>query len=383
MNSNPLVKQVVEQTGLHPERAELAVELVARYMVEKLRYPYSRLPELLLNTDDPYELIEHLYAAIKQPFHEIDVQVVEHILDAGIPVDLTNSNKETLLHFAAFWGRFEIAKLLIDRQADVNVRDDQGRTPVHIAACSNASLRVARLLLDAGAKADLFTACMFGDLARVTLLIYENPEVVHRREWFCKDTPLHKAAQKGHREVVVVLLENGADLMARNRLGQTALHQAALGGHPETVEYLIVEGAELNTRDSGGCTPLDLAVLQRGVRSPVVKVLRDHDAKRGIGVRGIRYDTLVDVLAQRLGCEIELKMSEDGDHIETFNVHPKDELYFIKKVNQYSEVGQQDEALEIIKAALFPDEEVSLKSIFQVQDGVVDMLVEFKEVQDF
>ena len=344
VNPNPLVKQLVEQTGLHPERAEVAVELVASYLVDKLGLPYPWLSDLLLNGDDPFYLIKHLQAAIKPPFDDIDVQLVGQILDAGIPVDLADSGKETLLHFAAFWGRVEIVRLLIDRQADVNARDAEGRTPVHFAACSNQNLRVVELLLEAGAQADLFTACLIGDRARVTLLVYENPEVVHERERFANETPLHKAAQAGHSEVVIALLENGADILARNRLGETALHKAAMGGHAEVVEHLIIEGAEVNPKDSQGFTPLDLAVLKRGVRSQVVKVLREFDAKRAIEIRSIHCDCLVEVLTQHFDCEIEFKMSEDGDHIEVFNVHPTDGPYFIKKVNQYAQAGQQDEA---------------------------------------
>ena len=83
--------------------------------------------------------------------------IVETLLRAGGDVDIRNKSDntghmgETALHCAAFWGRYEIAKLLIDHGADVNALTDRRSTPLHDAArMSNAKL--ARLLLEKGAK---------------------------------------------------------------------------------------------------------------------------------------------------------------------------------------------------------------------------------------
>ncbi len=65
--------------------------------------------------------------------------IVAALLNAGGEVDIRNKSEstgyvgETALHCAAFWGRYEIARLLIDAGADVNALTDRKSTPLHDA----------------------------------------------------------------------------------------------------------------------------------------------------------------------------------------------------------------------------------------------------------
>ena len=52
-------------------------------------------------------------------------------------------------------------------------------------------------------------------------------------------TPLHEASQGGHVEMVMYLLDNGADISARHKYGATALYEAVLGGHAMVVALLL------------------------------------------------------------------------------------------------------------------------------------------------
>ncbi len=85
--------------------------------------------------------------------------IVVALLNAGCDVDIRNKCDgteyidETALHCAALWGRYEIARLLIDAGADVNALTDRKSTPLHDAA-RMANVKMARLLLDKGAKRD-------------------------------------------------------------------------------------------------------------------------------------------------------------------------------------------------------------------------------------
>lgn len=53
------------------------------------------------------------------------------------------------------------------------------------------------------------------------------------------------AAAKGKVHALLLLIDRGADLNAKNDLGQTALHLAALNGHAHVVKALIAEGAQV------------------------------------------------------------------------------------------------------------------------------------------
>jgi Ankyrin repeats (many copies)/Zinc finger, ZZ type len=70
------------------------------------------------------------------------------------------------------------------------------------------------------------------------------------------NTPLHEAAWGGYREVVIVLLENGADINACTTIGVTPLHLAARNGFSCVVSTLLDKDADMTVEDLWGRTPL-------------------------------------------------------------------------------------------------------------------------------
>jgi uncharacterized protein len=74
------------------------------------------------------------------------------------------------------------------------------------------------------------------------------------------NSALFSAAETGCRELGQVLLEAGAALEARDRLGSTPLALAARAGQRAVVELFLSQGAQIDSRDISGATPLYLAV---------------------------------------------------------------------------------------------------------------------------
>ena len=72
-------------------------------------------------------------------------------------------------------------------------------------------------------------------------------------------TLLTLAAEEGHEDVVLLLLNNGADPNKANNSGRTPLHSAASSGNLSIVRQLLYSGATPDIQDEFGCTPMFMA----------------------------------------------------------------------------------------------------------------------------
>lgn len=130
---------------------------------------------------------------------------------------------------------------------------------------------------DAGRE--LFEGCRNGDVTRVKKLV--TPHNVNSRDTTGrKSTPLHFAAGFGRRDVVEHLLQNGANVHAKDDGGLIPLHNACSFGHAEVVQLLLKHGADPNARDNWNYTPLHEAAIKGKV--DVCIVLLQHGADASI-----------------------------------------------------------------------------------------------------
>ncbi|KAI8025638.1 Adenylosuccinate lyase [Camellia lanceoleosa] len=74
-------------------------------------------------------------------------------------------------------------------------------------------------------------------------------------------TALHYAASKGWLKIAEILLSHGANINLKDKVGCTPLHCAASTGNSELCELLIEEGAKVDAIDKAGQTPLMSAVI--------------------------------------------------------------------------------------------------------------------------
>ncbi len=103
---------------------------------------------------------------------------------------------------------------------------------------------------------DIWTAVVQGNVGAVQQHASAGIDL-NAREPANGSTPLIVAAVFGQTEAARVLVQNGAEVDARNNDGSTALLTAAFFCHPETVELLLESGADVNSTNNAGRTPLD------------------------------------------------------------------------------------------------------------------------------
>lgn len=123
----------------------------------------------------------------------------------------------------------------------------------------------------------LHLAAFFGKTEAARTLIEAGAGVrIHSRNELMVQ-PLHSAAAGRHHEVCWLLIAAGADVNARQRHGFTPLHAAAQHGDDELVELLLSAGANPSARRDGGETPADTA--EAAGHGDVARRLREVAAK--------------------------------------------------------------------------------------------------------
>ena len=97
--------------------------------------------------DDALAFAEQLFGLAR----EGEAERLGAYLDAGVPVDLTNSKGDTLLLLAAYHRHAEAVRVLLEHGADVGRINDRGQTAL-AAAAFRSDTEMVRILLGAGAS---------------------------------------------------------------------------------------------------------------------------------------------------------------------------------------------------------------------------------------
>ena len=197
-----------------------------------------------------------------------DAAVVRTLLDAGASASTADAYGQTPLHTAAESGNEETARLLLGAGAAPNEPDRIfDSTPLHLAVRCNRVCIAQRLVewgadIDArneGGRSALHIAAGYGHTEAVKALLAAGADANLRdaRE----ETPLHRPAYFQHLDCITALVEGGADLNAADENGNTPLHIAASMNRDRAAASLLEAGADLEAVNAEGLTPLDLAVI--------------------------------------------------------------------------------------------------------------------------
>lgn len=233
-------------------------------------------------------------AALEAAVRNGDFELARRAIEAGANPNRAPYAEKDLLCMSIANGQIKIMKLLLDHGASldrnkpllaaiectlpIEVRLEMLRVllPLRVdthpllpgsdvldAAVRSGDAAIGGLLRESGVECGPRMMAAFNWLDELRRAVEENPNIVRERfEPVYASRPgqgatlLGIALFRGHREMALYLIQQGAPLDTTERLGATHLHSAARGGDPELIRLLAARGLDVNARDDYGDTPL-------------------------------------------------------------------------------------------------------------------------------
>ncbi|KAM3216182.1 potassium channel AKT1 isoform X1 [Capsicum annuum] len=162
-----------------------------------------------------------------------DDLLLHHLLKRGLDPNEADNNGRSPLHIAAAKGIENCVVLLLDFGADPNSRDSEGNVPLWEAIMGKRE-PVIQLLIDNGAKLSA------GDVGHFACV----------------------AVEQNNLNLLKDIVRYGGDVTLPKMNGSSALHVAVCEGNIEIVKYLLDRGANIDQPDEHNWTPRDLAEQQ-------------------------------------------------------------------------------------------------------------------------
>ncbi|KAJ9654751.1 hypothetical protein H2198_006269 [Neophaeococcomyces mojaviensis] len=218
------------------------------------------------------------------------LDIVEHLIH-NFDVNIQDEKGYTPLHLAARWGHQSVAETLFHAGASIDMKTKQEQTPLVLAA-GNGHLELVQWLLCQGANLDeaagesgnaLQAAAADGNAVMVKVLLDAGADVHAQGGEY--GNALQAASYGGHEKVVQMLVDNRADLdvlgkyyddEVDDRLEGNSLQAASYDGHEKVVQMLIDKGADVHAQ--GGYYGNALVAASVRGHEKVVQMLIDKGA---------------------------------------------------------------------------------------------------------
>ncbi|XP_030644286.1 transient receptor potential cation channel, subfamily N, member 1 [Chanos chanos] len=335
----------------------------------------------------------HIAARVKE-----GEKVAEMLLKSGADVNAEQENGETAMHMAARYGSVQMLRALIEEGGDLTWRSKAGENPLHIAVrhchahmvkeiltyLANESREEAELCArqeNQKGETPLHLAAELRkeavheegeDIVIIRTLMEHNADVAAATRQagetalhYCARvgntgvlqemlsnvpanqlqtavnkharngrSPLLLAAERGHTEVVRILLQNHARVDVFDEDGKAALHLAAEQGHDDIADILLSHKAFVNAKTKLGLTPLHLSA-HNGSAQLVKLLVETHQAS--IDALSLNKQTPLHLAAMNGQLDVCSSLLNLRSDITVTDIHGQTPLHLAAE-NDHSEV---------------------------------------------
>ncbi|XP_046389519.1 transient receptor potential cation channel subfamily A member 1-like isoform X2 [Ischnura elegans] len=196
------------------------------------------------------------------------IRSLQNLIQLGASVNLKNNNNESALHFAARYGRYNIACQLLDSDKGtfiINETDGKGLTPLHISS-QEGHRKVVQLLLNRGA-------------------------LLHRDH--NGRNPLHLAAMSGYTKTMELLHSVHSHLIDQvDKDGNSALHLATMENKPSSIKMLLSMGCKL-LKNRQGFGAIDYALYYKFPEAALAMVTHEERGEEILSQSSEKYPLVV------------------------------------------------------------------------------------------
>ena len=261
---------------------------------------------------------------------------VELLIQNGAEVSVTDDHGWLPLHFAVARGRSTTLELLLLNGSDITAVDNKGRTVLHLAAkygwlgladhliglsCTiNAKDFGGQTVFGASLECK-FSYTSLNFVPQFLRLFLENGGDVRAVDLLTGRTTLHVAAADYLVDTVVskiCLQDQGLDIEARDKNGDTPLHRAAARGTPEVIQRLVDRGADLSTINNRDQTPLMVSLAANtSLEGPKI-LLQSGSNVHAADQRG---NTVLHYAVRWNDCSLLNEIIELGGDVNAVNIH--------------------------------------------------------------
>lgn len=172
-------------------------------------------------------------------------------------------------------GRIDTVRLLLKHAPDLTIRQPTSDWRAMTFAAVNGHADILQILFDHGDRIEaqdwkaLAFAVQYRNIGTVEILLRNGADINGRDDR--GRTPLMRAAANSDTPMLALLLEHGAETDLTDESGKTALIHAAAKANVENVRLLLRHGADTNILDAAGESALDTAIGRR--RTKIIELL--------------------------------------------------------------------------------------------------------------